>query len=315
MLADICPNQPPSKPAARRICIVGEAPGTHERSWTTCQHCRHEFASEWRDVQGGHVLAHCPACYKRDGLLSTPKPLVGPSGHTLNQLLAEAGIDRAACWVGNCCQVQAPGNDISRFKWAGAEIQGGLAQLRADLVAYQPHFCLLLGNTPLRAFKGTWSVGVEASVTPCLNCQGTRRVETADRAPDAIKCLLCGGEGWLKKAIVGSLCLPAKASISDWRGSLFMSNFLAKDVAGVDISTTHQSGNPVGGEVPHIGPRATSQIKCLATYHPAALLREAGLTGVTRFDMARAREEAQVDGLEVPKRHVTICMPDGKELS
>jgi len=222
MLADRVPNSMPVKAAARRLAIVAEAPSLQERAWHTCAKCRFEFATEWRDVHGYHTTDRCTQCFCTD-IVSTPKPLVGPSGWLLNKLLAGAGIDRDACFVGNCCQVQAPGNDISRFKWDGPELTEGLAQLQNDLIHYRPDFILCLGNTPLRAFS-------------------------KDR----------------------------KRNIGDWRGSLFQTWIAAR------------------------------QVKALATYHPAALLREAGLTGVTKFDLKRVVEESRTDGLEVPRDTIVV---------
>lgn len=237
MLADSVPNKFPTKPATRRICVIGEAPGMSEVHWHTCQRCQWGFATQWRDERGFHTTDRCTKCFSTD-IVATPTPFVGPSGWLLNKLLAGVGIDRDACFVGNVCQVQPPGNEVSRFKWDGAEMQDGLSQLKRDLAVYQPHFCLLLGNTPLRAFKG-----------------------------------------------------PGKFNISDWRGSLFMSDF------GVMYSK-------IDLDVPVRGPT-----KCMATYHPAALLREAGLTGVARFDFARAAEESRVDGLAVPQRDIQVLLP------
>lgn len=121
------------------------------------------------------------------------------------------------------CQIQPPANEIKAFKWTGPEIQDGLAQLRADLATFQPHFCLLLGGTPLKAFKG-----------------------------------------------------DQKASISDWRGSLFVASDIAPGV------------------------------KCMATWHPAATLRDDSLGPVMRFDIARAAKEAQTDVLGIPTRHIEV---------
>lgn len=223
MLADRCPNQFPNRQAERRLAIVAECPGLSEVSWATCI-AGHEFETEWNSRQGhGRMTrAHCPTCGSRD-LQLTPKPLVGASGQKLNQLLAEAGIAREECFVGNVCQVMAPGNEVSRFGWEGPQIQEGLRQLRDDLVQFQPHMILTLGGTALRA--------------------------------------ICG----------------QRKSVDDWRGSLFTSDFTDTD--------------PV---------EAVPSVKCLPTYHPARLLREADLQGVVRMDLQRCREELRTDGLNLP---------------
>lgn len=82
------------------------------------------------------------------------KPLCGSAGQLLDSFLAHAGINRAECFVGHICQHRPPNNLLSKFDWAGEQIQGGIKQLSEDLCRYQPHLCLLLGNGALRAFSG-----------------------------------------------------------------------------------------------------------------------------------------------------------------
>jgi uracil-DNA glycosylase family 4 len=141
------PNCFPRKPAVRRLAIIGEAPGADEAAWHVCIKCGHGYSSI-----KSYTGIKCPDC----GGTAThqPTPFVGPSGRLLNVLLSGVGIDRDTCFVGNVCQVQPPANKIELFKWDGPELTEGLAQLRTDLAAYQPHMLLLLGNTPLKALTG-----------------------------------------------------------------------------------------------------------------------------------------------------------------
>jgi Uracil-DNA glycosylase len=81
-------------------------------------------------------------------------PFVGPSGQLLWSLASKHGILRDNCFVGNICQERPPSNDIHKFSWTGPEISAGLSQLWLDLAEFQPHLCLLLGNSALRAFSG-----------------------------------------------------------------------------------------------------------------------------------------------------------------
>ncbi len=230
MKASTCPNKFPPRVGTRRLAIVAESPGASEMSYATCAKCAHSFASEYTDPRGTRqTWDRCERCGCVD-LLSTPTPLVGPSGRLLNKLLDEVGIQREECFVGNVTQRQPPRNEISRFKWAGDEIQTGLASLSTDLAAFKPQFVLCLGGTALKAMRGL------------------------------------------------------KGSVDDWRGSLFVT----------------------GAVFPGV--------KAMATYHPARLLRESGLTGVTRFDMAKAAREARFDELRLPVRNIRLLMPDGKEL-
>lgn len=112
------PNQfPLVDPSVRRLAIIGEAPGETEEQYN--------------------------------------QPFVGVFGKLLNGFMAEVGIDRYSCFVGNVCQVRPPGNEISRFAWEGEQIQSGLTQLNADLQSFDPTTCVLLGGAALRAAMGT----------------------------------------------------------------------------------------------------------------------------------------------------------------
>lgn len=176
-----------------RIAVVGEAPGEDEEN------------------------------YRR--------PFVGRSGQFLTNLMHHEGINRQACLIGNICQHRPPLNEISLFSWDGPEIQEGLAKLTQDITKFDPHLCVLLGNTPLRAAVGT------------------------------------------------------TAKISDWRGSLFLSNW----------------EGPFKGR------------KCLPSLHPAYVLREFSGFPLLRFDLKRARQEGTSPALHLPQRHLYTNM-DPSEL-
>jgi len=110
MKATTCPNLFPTRLSARRIAIIGEAPGTHELSWVTCEACHHSFTSEYTDIHGTRQdWKHCDRC--GGVLLSTPTPFVGPAGRLLGKLLDEVGIQRTACFIGNVGQVIPPRGD------------------------------------------------------------------------------------------------------------------------------------------------------------------------------------------------------------
>jgi uracil-DNA glycosylase family 4 len=187
------PNQFPSLNAPYRIAVIGEAPGRDEA------------------LQG--------------------KPFVGSSGYLLNQLLDRSGIAREACFVGNVCQYQPPGNDISRFAWHGTEIQEGLQTLKDDLAKFQPNICVLLGNVPLKAAQ--------------------------DPSPQPLH--------------MGSYAHP----VSSWRGYLF---------------------KPTDLDSPLFG------LKCLATYHPAAALRNYDYVPSIMFDLKKAKQQGTSPDLTVPTR-------------
>src|SRR5436190_879567 len=115
------PNLFPTIQAPYRLAIIGEAPGKDE--------------------------------------VAQGKPFVGMSGQMLDNILSKLGILRSACFIGNVCQIQPPGNDISKFEEGGPEIQEGLTQLREDLARVRPNLCLLLGKTALWAANGSRSLG------------------------------------------------------------------------------------------------------------------------------------------------------------
>lgn len=72
-------------------------------------------------------------------------------GDVLAFILAQAGINRAHCFVGNVCQVRPPDDIIFKYSWRGPEIQNGLDALSRDLNRFIPDVCVLMGHTPMRA--------------------------------------------------------------------------------------------------------------------------------------------------------------------
>lgn len=182
------PNTFPTCNAEYKIAIIGEAPGEHE-------------------IEEG-------------------QPFVGPSGQLLNNLLQSAGILRAACYVGNVCQMRPPGNDIKRFNWNGSEIQSGLEVLKHDLVEWRPNAVLLLGASAL----------------------------TAAGLPNH--------------------------KVTEWRGSILQC---------VDVSS------------PFFG------LKCIPSFHPAAVLRQWDWMPLLAFDLRRLRSEGCFPDLRLPQRTYHIC--------
>ncbi len=110
LLTTIVSNQFPTKPSSRRICVIGDAPSHQD--------------------------------------LSANRPFSGAAGSLLTKFLAQVGIDRDACFLGNVCQHRVAG------KWDSPEMVAGRAHLELDLLNYQPDICILLGNLALRAFSG-----------------------------------------------------------------------------------------------------------------------------------------------------------------
>lgn len=187
-----CPNRFPITNADYKLAIIGEAPGRDE------------------ELIG--------------------QPFVGMSGRFLKALMGRAGINPDACFFGNVSQDRPPNNEIEYFQWNGPEIQSGLELLSIDLARFQPHLCLLLGNTALKAFKD------RESIHP------------------------------LKPGRFSH-------SVSNWRGSLF-------------------NHNPFG--------------KAMATYHPAAVIRQYEYAPILQFDLKKAAKQARFPQLQLPERQLII---------
>lgn len=171
------------------------------------------------------------------------KPFVGYSGRDLDRYLSRFGIIRDACFIGNICQHRPYKNQIATFDWDGPQIQSGLRQLSQDLqnLPWKPNLVLLLGGSALHAFK-------EPLHTP-------RKRKTKDGM---------------------SFVFPN--SISDWRGSFFLS---------------HPS-SPL------------PNVKCMAAFHPAACLRQYEWTPYLLLDICRAAKEATFADLRLPERTLKV---------
>jgi uracil-DNA glycosylase len=84
-------------------------------------------------------------------------PFVGPAGQLLDRALADAGIERTACYVTNV---------VKHFKWeprgkrrlhrtpSPAEVRACLPWLEAEIDAVQPQLVVALGATAARALLG-----------------------------------------------------------------------------------------------------------------------------------------------------------------
>lgn len=127
----------PDGPIPARCLIVGEAPGADE-------------------VRVG-------------------KPFIGISGHELDRMLAEVGMNRSQCLVTNVCRIRPPKNDITtmiaRTKkspdpswtlvenlWCARPVVEGLALLKQELAQCNPRIVIVLGNLALWALTGEWGI-------------------------------------------------------------------------------------------------------------------------------------------------------------
>lgn len=105
------------------------------------------------------------------------RPFVGRSGQLLDQILARAGIDRRACFVGNVFRLRPPANKVDHFfisrrkakaeniaiaeqfgqfgsAFCRADYAGEIDHLAATLERLKPRAIVALGRTPLWALTG-----------------------------------------------------------------------------------------------------------------------------------------------------------------
>lgn len=100
-------------------------------------------------------------------------PFVGPSGWHLTQMLAEAGIHRADCYLTNCFNLRPPGgNDIENLcqkektdrpslkagKYLQPKYYPELDRLYSEVRSIKPNLLLLLGGTATWAFTGNGGI-------------------------------------------------------------------------------------------------------------------------------------------------------------
>lgn len=113
-------------------------------------------------------------------------PFVGASGWALNQMLDEAGIHRADCFLTNVFNLRPPGgNDIANLcvakadpnactdlsavalgKYLHRQYRGEMARLLQELQSVRPNVTILLGNTATWAVLGTSGISkIRGAVT------------------------------------------------------------------------------------------------------------------------------------------------------
>lgn len=133
------------------------------------------------------------------------------------------------------------------------------------------------GIDPSRCFVGHVAPRPFAKLPDCAEQLTELKAALAAFQPHL--CLLLDRSGIVLRVFRGE-----KSGIDNWRGSLFVSDFL-------------------GGE-------NTRSLKCLATYAPDRLRMDYGLTGVVRFDLRRCLEELSIDGLDhIPQDVLEIDLP------
>lgn len=281
------PNEFPSRSSQYRIAFIGEALGQDE--------------------------------------VRLRRPFVGSAGKLLDAHLSAAGISRAECFVGNLCQHQPPGNQLAAWAWSDPRIQDGIALLLADLRAFQPYLIVTLGNWPLHLFKhgnvapartkagnvtfeskvGVWRGSLFPShETLWLSNADSTRAPThgpvPPRGPDGT-----GGELALTTPSTHYPQLPSSQGVrlacaadTAQAGPLASYTSGLADVRSDDPGVRYPSSCASGGGVSLDG--APLRFKCLATLHPAFVLRAWHNGTDLRQDLRKAREEGRTPVLDLP---------------
>ena len=130
-----------------KIFIVGEAPGEEE------------------DKQG--------------------KPFVGFAGHTLDNLLGQAGIARYQCLVTNVARERPPANKISYFfedkkcTIPKPKLTAWIEKLKEEIELYNPNIIIALGTTALWALTGEKKISdFRGYILPCELVKGKKVLAT-----------------------------------------------------------------------------------------------------------------------------------------
>lgn len=145
----------------------------YSNSATTLPFVDYDFPSDRKNWSGLALIGEAPGAEE----VRLGHPFVGRSGQLLDKMLAEAGIDRRGCFVGNVFRYQPPGNKVDHFftsrraavaqnlpiaeqygqfgsAWCRGDYATEIAHLSATLEALKPRIILALGRTPCWAMTG-----------------------------------------------------------------------------------------------------------------------------------------------------------------
>lgn len=206
------------------------------------------------------------------------RPFCGPSGDQLDAILGHAGISREMVFIGNVAQVKPPKHK------SGADFNS----FEWDGPEVQEGIAQL--RKDLEAYKPTMVL--------CLGNEALHLFKAGNMAPP-------------RQKKQGAYVHVWPHAISSWRGSLFESHFL---LAQWPSNNGFQAGPMVPQQRGEFGSRRQG-IKCIATYHPAALLREPDLQPYVKVDVKRcAQELAAGPQLVLPQRNIVIYKEFGDAL-
>lgn len=101
------------------------------------------------------VIMECPS--KDD--VEMRQPLSGTGGRMLTNMLSKCNVLRDACFLGYVFNHQLPYPAIRFLRFTDPAVVSSLATLKAQLDAFQPNVCLLLGGVSLQAAQDSRDIG------------------------------------------------------------------------------------------------------------------------------------------------------------
>lgn len=82
------------------------------------------------------------------------RPLIGPTGRLVEEILSEIGISRRSVYLTNVVKIRPPSNDITRLNEYGKSIADFEPHLWNEINAIKPNCILALGNVALKTLTG-----------------------------------------------------------------------------------------------------------------------------------------------------------------
>ncbi|MFA5543670.1 MAG: DNA polymerase, partial [Bacilli bacterium] len=113
------------------------------------------------------------------------KPFIGTAGHKLDALLAEAGISRHECLIGNVAKERPPGNKIDFFYEDKRRtnpkpiLQSWINELKEEILMYNPNIIVALGDTAMYTLCGLRGISrYRGYITDCALVPGKKVLPT-----------------------------------------------------------------------------------------------------------------------------------------
>lgn len=108
--------------------------------------------------------------------LITGRPFTGQAGRNFDEFMEVLGLTRDQIYIGNVCKfrpfrVSAKGT-VSNRPPTTAEIRKAMPYFREEIRLVDPKLLITLGNTPLHACTGDWSLRVGDVHGTCLHVPG-----------------------------------------------------------------------------------------------------------------------------------------------